>query len=183
MSSIHNKREMSRKRVLGQANFDSAQPVWIQTRIVEEKASFVEDDGSVGTAGSRNFSLPRTETRNSRGSQSWGWLFGYAMIQQTPEDEVAPLPPSDVSNFERGSYFPHSQGGINSKNSPFGQVKLRKTSSPILGDVRKTGAEKIHQPKSVFIRDEWNQKYNGITVDLTAHECSKYLVQANTQTG
>lgn len=181
MSGYHNERKSNRKRDLGQTNFDSAQPVWIQTRIVEEKASLVDDDGSVGTAGSRNFSLPRTETRNNRGSQSWGWLFGYAVIQQTPEEEVAPPPPSDVSNFERGSYLSHSKAGINSKNSPFGQVNLTKTSSPIFGDLRKTGG--IHQPKSVFIRDEWNQKFNGITVDLTASECSKYLVQANTQTG
>ena len=196
--------QSSRKRMLDSSkplnlNFDNSQPVWVKISMVQEKAALsdYDDDCSVG------------KNRNERGSDAWGWLFGYAVLSNSKaavddsidRDSVPPPPPKDVSNLRSSSSSSSSssslgQSSYSSKASPFGQVKLRKTGSPVYNEISKgsnassgnssgnssgisSPRERMHEPKSVLIQDIWNTKYNGCTIDLTAKEAAASLLQAN----
>ncbi len=176
----------SRKRILGSSkplNFDNSQPVWVKLSLVQERASLSDDDDSVGTNGSgRNFNVPRSGSRNERGSNKWGWLFGYAVMSK--DEDAPPPPPKDVSNIRSAGQLRFSPSSSN-KSSPFGQIKLRKTGSPVYDEISKNGnggaspRERMPEPKSVLIQDIWNTTYNGLTIDLTAKEAACSLLQAN----
>jgi hypothetical protein len=192
--------QSSRKRMLDSSkplnlNFDNSQPVWVKISMVQEKAALsdYDDDCSVG------------KNRNERGSDAWGWLFGYAVLSNSKaavddsidRDSVPPPPPKDVSNLRSSSSSSSlGQSSYSSKASPFGQVKLRKTGSPVYNEISKgsnassgnssgnssgisSPRERMHEPKSVLIQDIWNTKYNGCTIDLTAKEAAASLLQAN----
>ena len=193
--------QSSRKRILGSTepvNFDNSnsQPVWIKESIVKNKTSLSvhDDDDSVGTSGSggRNFSSARTcadTNRNDRGDKAWGWLYGFAVIKK--EIKIPPSPPIDICHDPRTGRSPYSNAGSSKSNSssPFGQVKLRKTGASIHRhdspstqtptQTHNSPREESNQPKAVLIKDHWNTKYNGITIDLTPKEAATCLLQAN----
>lgn len=165
-------------------NFDDSQPVWIEVSIVKKKVSHGDDEESLGTNGSggRNFSVPSTENRNQRGVAEWGWLHGYAVMKSDVENEAP-------ASLDTGRTYSNSKAdSLSTRNSPFGQVKLRKTGSPVHTEIKALQSmkeqshymkEKVNGPMSIVIHDRWNSVYNGCTVDLTAKEVASHVLQAN----
>jgi myosin-5 len=178
----NNSRQKQQINLMETQNFDDSQPVWIEVSIVKKKLTCGDDEDSLGTSGSgRNFSAPSTDNRNQRGVTEWGWLHGYAVMKNDVENEA---PSSGTNRLYNNS----NTDSLSIKNSPFGQVKLRKTGSPIHTETKALMSmkeqshnvkEKVNGPMSIVIHDRWNSKYNGCTVDLTAKEAASHVLQAN----
>jgi len=152
---------------------ENSQPVWIKSSIVEELApcyDLEDDDNSIVTVESSStvsrFTSCRTNNikkRRNRSRDAWGWVFGYATV----ENKCVPPPPNDDD----------SPKAI----SPFGQYQLRKISKSYVQaeSSPSTYNQTSQQSKTITIQDEWNTKYNGTTITLTRNQVSENVLSAN----
>ncbi len=167
-----------------------------------------DDNLSINSSGSRrNFNSRSSSSKkaNNRGANGWGWLFGYATTDDT--DVENDTGNGNVNNGNSSALTRRTSTNIENqdqqpsplRSSPFGQIKLRKTprstsmkKEMLNGNVQvhysphrsprspRSPARNSHQPKTIYIQDEWNTIYNGLNVQLTADEVSKNVVLANT---
>ena len=158
------------------------QPVWIQMSIVKEKQNITADSMT-------------SHNRDKRDVNGWSWLFGFAVaVTDNMDSRKHDSTINDNSTCTLDVKKNEEQvddDTMTIRSSPFGQVKLRKTSrstsstQPITKTTPsphhlKTKSYSLRQPKTILIRDQWNRTFNGLKVDLTADEVSQYVVLANT---
>ncbi len=136
---------VSLKINMSPSSFENSQPVWVKLSLIQSKST------NKSTETKRSFSsrsLTSSSGANNRGSNDWGWLFGYVISSGSTtcsnnDDSRSSVgtgsisPPLSISsspNSSSSSYpsppklLPtHDEASTTLRSSPFGQVTLRKT--------------------------------------------------------